>query len=138
MLAPFGPLAFNIRTPRCEVSVLRFQGHRRAKSAGKICALRAQDIYAPSYLSGWSPALPRATISFSEDSPKGLRRVSKPTSRSSDLCVLLTYWFKPLYERRVQSIATRFGADRRAEIRLIGTITWRALPSSPNPSGHST
>ena len=104
MLALFGPLAFNIRTPRCEVSVLRFQGHRRAKSAGKICALRAQDIYAPSYLSGWSPALPRATISFSEGSPKGLaRRVSKPTSRSSDLCVLLaTYWFKPLYEHRVQ------------------------------------
>jgi hypothetical protein len=31
---------------------------------------------------------------------------------------------------------TRFGADR-AEIRPIGTITWRALPSSSNPSGHS-
>ena len=103
MLALFGPLAFNIRTPRCEVSVLRFQGHRRAKSAGKIRALRAQDIYAaPSYLSGWSPALPWATISFSEDPLKGLRRVSKPTSRSSDLCVLLTCWFKPLYEHRVQ------------------------------------
>ena len=58
MLALFGPLAFNIRTPRCEVSVLRFQGHRRAKSAGKIRALRAQDIHAaPPYLSGWSPAL---------------------------------------------------------------------------------
>ena len=26
MLALFGPLAFNIRTPRCEVSVLRSQG----------------------------------------------------------------------------------------------------------------
>jgi hypothetical protein len=107
MLAPFGPLAFNIRTPRCEVSVsvLRFrQGHRRAKSAGKIRALRAQDIYAaPPYLSGWSPpALPRATISFPEDPLGGLRRVSKPTSRSPDLCVLLTYWFKPLYEHRVQ------------------------------------
>jgi hypothetical protein len=104
MLALFGALAFNIRTPRCEVPVLRSQGHRRAKSAGEIRALRAQDIYAaPPYLSGWSPALPRATISFSEGSPKGLRRVSKPTSRSSDLCVLLaTYWFKPLYEHRVQ------------------------------------
>jgi hypothetical protein len=56
----------------------------------------------PSYLSGWSPALSRATISFTEDSPKGLRRVSKPTSRSSKLCVLLTYWFKPLYKHRVQ------------------------------------
>ena len=76
MLALFGPLAFNIRTPRCEVSVLRFQGHRRAKSAGKVRALRAQDIYAaPSYLSRWSPALPRATISFCEGSLKALRRV---------------------------------------------------------------
>jgi hypothetical protein len=44
MLALSGPLAFNICTPRCEVSVLRFQGHRRAKSAGEIRALRAQDI----------------------------------------------------------------------------------------------
>jgi hypothetical protein len=78
MLALFGPLAFNIRTPRCEVSVLRFQGHRRAKSAGKIRALRAQDIYAaPSYLSGWSPC----TLTghnlilrrLSEGSPKGLK-----------------------------------------------------------------
>ena len=78
MLALFGPLAFNIRTPRCEVSVLRFQGHRRAKSAGEIRALRAQDIYiyaAPSYLPRWSPALSRATISFPGGSLKGLRGV---------------------------------------------------------------
>jgi hypothetical protein len=34
------------------------------------------------------------------------------------------------------SIASRFGAGR-AEIRPIGAITWGALPSSPNPSGHS-
>ena len=39
------------------------------------------------------------------------------------------YWSKPPY-----SIAARFGADR-AEIRPIGTTIWRALPSSPNPSG---
>jgi hypothetical protein len=50
MLALFGPLAFNIRTPRCEVSVLGFQGHRRAKSAGEIRALRAQDAYTCSAL----------------------------------------------------------------------------------------
>jgi hypothetical protein len=42
-------------------------------------------------------------VSFPEGSLKGLRRVSKPTCRSSDLCaVLLTYWSKPLYEHRVQ------------------------------------
>jgi hypothetical protein len=77
MLALFGPLAFNIRTPRYEVSVLRFQGHRRAKSAGKIRALRAQDTYAaPSYLPGWSPA-PRTPTGHSPHSPKGLRRASE-------------------------------------------------------------
>jgi hypothetical protein len=81
MLALFGPLAFNIRTPRREVSVLRFQGHRRTKHEvqnrrGRYAAPSdAQDTYAaPSYLSGWSPALPWATISFSE---KALRRASE-------------------------------------------------------------
>jgi hypothetical protein len=42
------------------------------------------------------------TTPFPEEPPKGLRRDSKPTSRSSDLRVLLTCWYKPLYEHRVQ------------------------------------
>jgi hypothetical protein len=45
------------------------------------------------------PALSWATISFPEGPPKDLRRILKsPASRSSDLCVLLTYGVGPVPE----------------------------------------
>jgi hypothetical protein len=39
---------------------------------------------------------------LSEGPPKGLKTDEQTSARSSNLCVLLTYWFKPLYEHRVQ------------------------------------
>ena len=79
MLALFGPLAFNIRTPRCEVSVLRFQGHRRAKSAGKVRALRPCPRHTCSTLVSFQMESRTPTghnltpRRLSEGSPKGLK-----------------------------------------------------------------
>jgi hypothetical protein len=69
---------------------------------------------------------------LSEGSPKGLKTDEQKFRSLRALEHILVQ--API--RTPCSIAVDFGADR-AEIRPIGAITWRALPSSPNPSGHS-
>jgi hypothetical protein len=134
------PSIFAHRDVRCEVavSVLRSKGHRRAKLAGEIRALHAQDTYAaPSYLFGWSPAIPLNPMGHNLVLRSRTLKTDEQNFRSLHAPGMLVQ--API--RAPCSITPHFGADR-AEIRPIGAIAWRALPSSssssssPNPSGH--